>query len=241
MRKAREAEAAEEKPAPVATPVQTPVAAPKPRQNELAEEPSYDWQHAPTLITSSPNVLLAINSIWIGENNVTKEAVPTLTAQIIDEFNMTVTLTAGSTNIIMKVVNGTGRWFIDTFTYNNELYHPRSRVYGFSEKWSFGCANLTIETTAASSSVPRKFIHLVGFRFQPSWTPMVPEEGESVVKFGPCNDCTGFFSPAIWGALFVVILLLLILFYGLSSMMEIRTMDRFDDPKGKTITINAQE
>lgn len=29
--------------------------------------------------------------------------------------------------------------------------------------------------------------------------------------------------------------------YGLVFMMDIKTMDRFDDPKGKTITVNVTE
>lgn len=54
-------------------------------------------------------------------------------------------------------------------------------------------------------------------------------------------NCVGFFSAPIWSGLFVVFILLAITFYGIIMMMDIRTMDRFDDPKGKTITINASE
>lgn len=154
---------------------------------------------------------------------------------------MTVTITALTHNIILEIYNTSGNWKVDAFWYNNELYYPRSRVYGFGERWSFGCGNLTLEAAAPRESTNRKSIHFIGFRFQPSFTRRVPEEDEPNIKFGPCNDCTGFFSPAIWGALFVIIILVSILFYGLSSMMEIRTMDRFDDPKGKTIIINAAD
>ncbi|XP_063705551.1 V-type proton ATPase subunit S1 isoform X2 [Culicoides brevitarsis] len=53
--------------------------------------------------------------------------------------------------------------------------------------------------------------------------------------------CEGFWSPAILAGLFVVFLLIFILLVGLSWIMDINTMDKFDDPKGKTITINANE
>ncbi|KOB75241.1 putative vacuolar ATP synthase subunit S1 [Operophtera brumata] len=61
------------------------------------------------------------------------------------------------------------------------------------------------------------------------------------VVFGDSFHCVGFFSAPIWSGLFVVFILLSITFYGILMMMDIRTMDRFDDPKGKTITINAGE
>lgn len=59
--------------------------------------------------------------------------------------------------------------------------------------------------------------------------------------FGDAYDCVGFTSVPIWSGLFVTFILLLIMTFGLTMMMDIRTMDRFDDPKGKTITINAGE
>jgi V-type H+-transporting ATPase S1 subunit len=37
------------------------------------------------------------------------------------------------------------------------------------------------------------------------------------------------------------LLLLTILFYGITMIANITTMDRFDDPKGKTITITVNE
>lgn len=48
-------------------------------------------------------------------------------------------------------------------------------------------------------------------------------------------------SIPIWSGLFITFLLVLILSFGISMMMNIKTMDRFDDPKGKTITISAAE
>lgn len=36
-------------------------------------------------------------------------------------------------------------------------------------------------------------------------------------------------------------ILIITLGYGINMIMNINTMDRFDDPKGKTISINAVE
>lgn len=59
--------------------------------------------------------------------------------------------------------------------------------------------------------------------------------------FGDAYDCVGFTTAPIWSGLFVTFILVLIMTFGLTMMMEIKTMDRFDDPKGKTITVNVSE
>lgn len=240
-RKAREAaeekeeEKSEEKPAPAAVP--KPVIRPKEGEDEVEPEPY--------VLYSNPLAMLAIRELWINNTNVMTEA-PTYTATVPadDPMAMTVTLTSAGHSIEMSVINATGRWEIVTFKYNNEVYHPKeSAVYGYSYHWSFGCRNLTLEAPAPApyTGMSRKVIKLGRFQFQPSWFPRENVEGRNHTEFGPCNDCIGYFSAGIWGGLFVVILLLFILFYGICNMMDIRTMDRFDDPKGKTIIVSAQE
>ncbi|XP_066247053.1 V-type proton ATPase subunit S1 [Euwallacea similis] len=60
-------------------------------------------------------------------------------------------------------------------------------------------------------------------------------------KFDDPYNCVGFTTIPIWSGLFVTFILLLIMTFGLTMMMDIKTMDRFDDAKGKTITINTSE
>jgi len=59
--------------------------------------------------------------------------------------------------------------------------------------------------------------------------------------FSDAVDAVEFFTPAIWSGLFVTFLLALIFTWGISMIMDIRTMDQFDDPKGKTITVSATD
>lgn len=59
--------------------------------------------------------------------------------------------------------------------------------------------------------------------------------------FNDAYDCVGFTSIPIWTGIFVTIILGLIMIWALIMIMDIRTMDRFDDPKGKTITISTVE
>ncbi|KAK9501993.1 hypothetical protein O3M35_012608 [Rhynocoris fuscipes] len=51
----------------------------------------------------------------------------------------------------------------------------------------------------------------------------------------------GFFTPAIWSGLITSFLLGLVLTWGIVMLLDIKTMDRFDDPKGKTISTAAAE
>lgn len=68
-----------------------------------------------------------------------------------------------------------------------------------------------------------------------------PADGPVLEKFNESYDCVYFTTAPIWAALFVTFLLLAIVSTALTYIMDIKTMDRFDDPKGKTITINASE
>ncbi|KAG9340338.1 hypothetical protein JZ751_021790 [Albula glossodonta] len=60
-------------------------------------------------------------------------------------------------------------------------------------------------------------------------------------NFAYASDCASFFTPAIWMGLLTSLLMLLILTYGLHMITQLRTMDRFDDPKGPSISVPQNE
>jgi V-type H+-transporting ATPase S1 subunit len=60
-------------------------------------------------------------------------------------------------------------------------------------------------------------------------------------RFGHYNDCVGFFTVPIWMGVLSSFVLIAILLFGVIMLMDVKTMDRFDDPKGKTITITATD
>lgn len=59
--------------------------------------------------------------------------------------------------------------------------------------------------------------------------------------FSYASDCAAFFTPAIWMGLVTTLVMLLILVYGLHMITQLTTMDRFDDPKGPTISVPQTE
>lgn len=63
----------------------------------------------------------------------------------------------------------------------------------------------------------------------------------SSAKFSAPEEQNYFFTAPILAGLFVVFILLFIVTWGIIMIMDIKTMDRFDDPKGKTISINVVE
>ncbi|XP_028264994.1 ATPase H+ transporting accessory protein 1a [Parambassis ranga] len=60
-------------------------------------------------------------------------------------------------------------------------------------------------------------------------------------EFSYASDCAGFFSPGIWMGLMTSLLMVLVLTYGLHMIMQLHTMDRFDDPKGPAISVPQTE
>lgn len=60
-------------------------------------------------------------------------------------------------------------------------------------------------------------------------------------KFGTINYCQGFFSSGIWMAITSSLILAIILACGVSVLLKVNTMDRFDDPKGKPLNIGQEK
>lgn len=59
--------------------------------------------------------------------------------------------------------------------------------------------------------------------------------------FGQVNYCSGFFTSGIWMGIASSLFMAFILAIGVYLMTSINTMDRFDDPKGKPLTIAAEK
>lgn len=135
-----------------------------------------------------------------------------------------------------------GYWYITNFEVKNygdgddvamfkvrELYAP----YGFS----YHCNNTQYHADVMEKTkvVATYKISIPGFQAESFLNTSVPK------GFSEAYDCVGFTTAPIWSGIFVTFILALIMTFGLCMIMDIKTMDRFDDPKGKTISINASE
>ncbi|XP_043944689.1 V-type proton ATPase subunit S1-like, partial [Protopterus annectens] len=59
--------------------------------------------------------------------------------------------------------------------------------------------------------------------------------------FSYASDCTSFFTAPIWMAIVTCLVLLYIVTYGLHMIMQLTTNERFDDPKGQTLSVPQTE
>lgn len=111
-------------------------------------------------------------------------------------------------------------------------------IYAPAE-YSFHCQSVTnfgdklLHTNATDTNSSKWELNFIDFQIQGF--------GLSSTNFSYASDCASFFTPAIWMGLVTVLLTLLILVYGLHMIMQINTMDRFDDPKGPSISVPQSE
>lgn len=100
--------------------------------------------------------------------------------------------------------------------------------------YSFHCTELTMYVDEVRQKDLKEYkgtyITLNSFQIQPFNVP-----GDYF--FHP-QDCVPYFTTAIWMFLFTSFFLLAILFFGTIMVLNLSIMDRYDDPKGKTIVVN---
>ncbi|KAL4844192.1 hypothetical protein H8958_007963 [Nasalis larvatus] len=128
-------------------------------------------------------------------------------------------------------------WFtmerLEVHSNGSVAYFNASQVTGPSI-YSFHCEYV--------SSLSKKGGLLVA-RTQPSpWQMMLQDfqiQAFNVMgeQFSYASDCASFFSPGIWMGLLTSLFMLFIFTYGLHMILSLKTMDRFDDHKGPTISL----
>lgn len=123
-----------------------------------------------------------------------------------------------------------GNWYMEDAKWNDQEYLFPEMAMGITVGYSYHCGPGMILRARMST----KRVKWSGLQIEPSF------EGK-IEKFSDSWDCVGFTTPAIWAGLFVTFILIFILFIGFGWISDIKTMDRFDDPKGKTIIITEME
>ncbi|CAJ1084455.1 V-type proton ATPase subunit S1b [Xyrichtys novacula] len=119
-----------------------------------------------------------------------------------------------------------------SFSGRRAIYAPAEYSYHCQTVSSIGDALLVQNSTNVNASQWR--LNFVDFQIQ----------GFSLANgtnFSYASDCAGFFTAGIWMGLLTSLLMLLIFVYGLHMIMQLNTMDRFDDPKGPSISVPQSE
>lgn len=134
-------------------------------------------------------------------------------------------------SLIMNVNNVSGYWSIDNATVNWNETTYNVTLSKVSAPWGFSYHCSSLEKLVARNS--DFTMSLEGFQLQPF--------DVMDYKFSDGWDCVPFFSEVIWMGLIATLAFVLILLFGFSMLASVTTQDRFDDPKGKTITVNVNE
>lgn len=212
----------------------------EPKQENQANTPeNKDVPPEPVPVINLKNVIVKNTNdtlFYAGDNIVLidndKRTEMTTISNMVSEANYT-TIEGDTMKLTLPFLSERGYWLLPSIqaevggkSYRfvvREVYAP----YGFS----YHCNNTVyVNDTKVTLSIP-------GFQVQ-RFSEEYPLKEH---QFDEAYDCIGFTSPAIWSGLFVTFILALIMSVGLCMIMDIKTMDRFDDPKGKTISVNVVE
>lgn len=170
-----------------------------------------------------------------GTNNIKVEGLSSTSTSYNETLGtQNTTLNYGNNILVLNFKKAAGYWFFESATVTSsgttQTLFPELEVYSQVD-FSYRCA----PTVTFSAGNGTKSLNFDDLKIQPFFAD------NTTRAFGDSYNCVGFFSAPIWAGLFVTFILLSITFYGIMMMLDIRTMDRFDDPKGKTITINTVE
>lgn len=204
------------------------------------------WQTGEETLTRRVRHLLATDMIASDEkaygNNRTLLYAPTMTLTIGQKSTTLENgIAGGDEDLIINFpdnitvvfsfenINSPGYWSLQGVhvTVQNELFVFSDVKIGAPLEFSYHCSQEVV-----FNADDNKLSIINDFQVQPYI------DGR---RFGAAYDCVYFFTVPIWSGLFVCTIFTLIMIFGLGMIMDIKTMDRFDDPKGKTITINVAE
>jgi len=105
---------------------------------------------------------------------------------------------------------------------------------------SFACHDLTFQNKNITTGPDGKHeikilstLSLGGAQVQ----PFCGQNTNAITQFDGAYHCVGFFTIPILTGIFVTVVLMLGLYMGIMMMMAIQVQDRYDDPKGKSISV----
>lgn len=105
-------------------------------------------------------------------------------------------------------------------------------------QFSYSCQSLSLRSLKPKLNGSNAEIRLTFSRFQIQPYGTFKQNGREKI-FLDSFDCSTWFTVPLWTGTLVVLLFTAILAMGVVALLDIKTMDRFENPKGKTITIAA--
>lgn len=166
--------------------------------------------------------------------------IASMSATLENATNVVVTLTGAVATDVLKFTVTTdvlNWWQVQDVVFRDVSLFVRDQQVGALPGFSYHCAPALEFRTLNGSRSP---LQLKGLQLEADFTPVGPLFVQRT-NFSEPWDCVGFVSPGMLGGFFVTLLMLVIVTIGITWIMDIRTMDRFDDPKGKAIVVATSE
>ncbi|GAB1601390.1 V-type proton ATPase subunit S1-like [Argonauta hians] len=142
-------------------------------------------------------------------------------------------------NFILDISANSSNWNVDEFSVEYELngtaYNVNLKTQNIyaPKVFSYHCTKVVLLQTNATSGKNTN-VEFLGLQVQPF-------DGRNGTFTNNVWDCTGFFTIGIWMGLISTLILGIILAFGLCMITDIKTMDRFDDPKGKMFSVPVMD
>ncbi|XP_063289250.1 V-type proton ATPase subunit S1 [Pelobates fuscus] len=206
------------------------------------------WATNISVVVNGSRLDLTNRTFMTKDVDVTDSHCNTSSAKLVLKYNNAVgsnTLTL-SFQFSSRFYSVSGRfWFtlnqvqIDYNSQNATFLAPQVTA---PSNYSFHCqyvndnalyGGLLVSNTSKASTSSNWNLEMVDFQIQAF--------NVTGMKFSYASDCASFFSPGIWMGLITTLLFVFILTFGLHMVMNLKTMDRFDDPKGPTISVPQTE
>lgn len=198
------------------------------RRADKADEPEEQYSG---IVIMENKVAVIANSITFYPDKDSPKNLSSVSSVSVGNDTEALTLVATfSTGETLKFVFNSDastawQWFLLNIIVNDKTLSAPDTIWAPMD-WSYYCGNILFK---GEEEYPR--IIFGGLQVQPN------VDGE----FGQPIDCVPYFSMAIWSGILISALLLFIMAWGITMLMDINNNDRFDDPKGKTITITATD
>lgn len=137
---------------------------------------------------------------------------------------------------LVLVMMSTGYWNLTEVVVddNNHLSISPDRIM-FPANFSYQCVENITYVDDWPASKAKYQIRFRGIQLQ------IFEGSTQPKKFGDSYDCVGFVSIPILTGLMITLIFAIIITWALTMILDIKTMDRFDDPKGKNIMTFSNE
>uniref|UniRef100_U5EP38 Putative vacuolar h+-atpase v0 sector accessory subunit s1 n=1 Tax=Corethrella appendiculata TaxID=1370023 RepID=U5EP38_9DIPT len=180
-----------------------------------------------------PHFLMFYKNFSYFSDGKTKQNIRFSTASKVNETasTMAFAIEGEGKTLVMDFKLDANAWTISSLSFDGNNYYSKQQVNVNNLNFTYICNNWEHFQKGGQGRIA-----FSGVQFQVNW-----DKEAKLEVFGDTWDCVGFTSPGILAGLFIVLIFISIASAGITWMMDINTMDRFDDPKGKTITINASD